>query len=231
MKTPSIPLKLLIPGLAVCLAGCASWRPPPVSFSSPVTPPQHLAPLVEGNSRFISGTPIHPQQDGTRRNELLAGQHPHTIVVSCSDSRVPPEIVFDAGLGDIFTVRTAGEVVDSAALASIEYAVEHLGAKTIVVMGHEYCGAVKAALTTPKGKTAGSPSLDALVAAIRPNIAGAHHSEADKSLRSPVEANAKGIAAQLVRSSKIIHEAVAHHGVRIESAVYHLNSGSVEFLK
>ena len=217
--------------ISLSVWGCSRPQPVPVAFTSPPPPPSHIAKLVEGNQRFAGGTGIHPAQDSARRAELVKGQHPSTIVVSCSDSRVPPEIVFDAGLGEIFTVRTAGEVVDAAALASIEYAVEHLGAAAIVVMGHESCGAVKAALSTPKGKSAGSPSLDKLVAAIRPNIAGAAGDAEDKTLLTPVKANARGIAAQLVHDSEIIHEAVRHHKVKIESAVYHLDSGKVEFLR
>src|SRR5688572_3762170 len=100
--------------------------------------------LDEGNKRFVSGKPVHPDETLERLRELKKGQHPFAIVVSCSDSRVPAELVFDQGLGDIFSIRTAGNVMGDYELGSIEYAVEHLDCKLIVVMGHKGCGAVKA---------------------------------------------------------------------------------------
>lgn len=102
--------------------------------------------LKAGNKRFVSGYPIHPDETLKRIRELKKGQNPFAVVVSCSDSRIPPELVFDQGLGDIFTIRTAGNVIGDYELGSIEYAVEHLGCKLIVVLGHENCGAIDAFL-------------------------------------------------------------------------------------
>ena len=115
-----------------------------------------IASLKEGNSRFVHHQTIHPRQDQARLTEQSGGQKPGAIVVSCSDSRVPPELIFDQGLGDIFSVRTAGQALDTYSIASVEYAIEHLGSKVIVVMGHSSCGAVKAAATTPEGKSTGA---------------------------------------------------------------------------
>jgi carbonic anhydrase len=129
-----------------------------------------LASLIAGNERYAAGRAQHPRAAREDRQQLLAGQHPRAIVLACADSRVPPELVFDQGLGDLFVVRVAGEAVDAASVASIEYAIEHLGASLIVVLGHQSCGAVMAALTTPHGK-AGSPDLDALLDEIRPGVA------------------------------------------------------------
>jgi len=107
--------------------------------------------LIAGNGRYVSGRPGVKDVGGARRRELSDnGQHPFALVVCCSDSRVPPELVFDQGLGDLFVVRTAGHTVDDAVLGSIEYGAEHLGIPLIVVLGHEKCGAVKAAVDSAK---------------------------------------------------------------------------------
>lgn len=100
--------------------------------------------LKAGNERFAQGHPIHPDETLQRIRELKKGQHPFVAVVSCSDSRIPPELIFDQGLGDMFTIRTAGNVIGDYELGSIEYAVEHLGCALVVVLGHEDCGAIKA---------------------------------------------------------------------------------------
>lgn len=102
--------------------------------------------MLEGNSRFAAGTPEHPWQDRETRESLIDGQHPDAAVLACSDSRVPPEIIFDQGLGNMFTVRTAGQIIDDAVIASLEYAVTHLHVSLLVVLGHEHCGAVAGAV-------------------------------------------------------------------------------------
>ncbi|TRX24184.1 hypothetical protein FNW25_12130 [Flavobacterium franklandianum] len=104
--------------------------------------------LEEGNKRFATGKPVHPDETLERFRELKRGQDPFAIVVSCSDSRVPAELVFDQGLGDIFSIRTAGNIMGDYELGSIEYAVEHLDCKLIVVMGHKDCGVIKAFITS-----------------------------------------------------------------------------------
>lgn len=102
--------------------------------------------MLQGNARFASGQAEHPWQDKETRESLIDGQHPDAAVLSCSDSRVPPEIIFDQGLGDMFTVRTAGQTLDDAVIASLEYAVTHLGVSVLVVLGHQHCGAVASAV-------------------------------------------------------------------------------------
>lgn len=118
--------------------------------------------LASGNHHFVNGS-SETRNSVVRRKELAKTQTPHVAVLGCSDSRVPPELVFDKGLGDLFVVRSAGESADRLALGSLEYAVEHLGTEVIVVLGHQSCGAVKAACS---GEEAGSPNLDALVTPI-----------------------------------------------------------------
>jgi carbonic anhydrase len=122
--------------------------------------------MIEGNKRYVAGKASHKNQDSTRRMDVTGGQHPFAVVISCSDSRVPPEIIFDQGIGDLFVIRLAGNIVDDAALGSIEYAIEHLGTKYIMVMGHESCGAVKA--TVQGGEAPGH--IGSIVKAIQPAI-------------------------------------------------------------
>src|SRR4029077_5365572 len=119
-----------------------------------VAAPEAISKLKEGNGRYVSGNLQHPGQTTDRRTELAKSQHPFAIIVSCSDSRVPPEIVFDQGLGDLFIFRVAGNVIDDHGLGSIEYGVDHLNVRLIVVLGHQSCGAVQAAKETiaAKGK-------------------------------------------------------------------------------
>ncbi|MDI9612605.1 MAG: carbonic anhydrase [Acidobacteriota bacterium] len=111
-----------------------------------VSAAEGLERLLSGNRRYASGRGVHPHQDPAWREENVSGQHPFAVVLGCSDSRVPPEILFDCGLGDLFVVRTAGHCLDEAAFGSIQYAVEHLGVPLVVVLGHARCGAVTSAL-------------------------------------------------------------------------------------
>lgn len=212
------------------------------AHSSPgMAPEAVLQELKAGNHRFIEDKALHTHQDSSRRRELASGQKPKAIVLSCSDSRVPPELVFDQGLGDIFTVRVAGNILGAATVASIEYAVEHLGAGLIIVMGHESCGAVKAALSTPVGKSTGSWDLDNLISSIQSNLEPTkggkkQHKEAarslasgDKTFRTPAMKNVEAVTKSLTRRSKVIREAVEAGMVRIAPAIYGLDSGKVDF--
>src|SRR5438067_11616610 len=135
-----------------------------------VAPAEAIAKLKEGNARYTSGNLQHPGQTTERRAELAKSQHPFAIIVSCSDSRVPPEIVFDQGLGDLFVVRVAGNVIDDHSQGSIEYAVDHLAVRLIVVLGHQSCGAVKAAKETIAAKTKATAHIQSLITAIQPAV-------------------------------------------------------------
>ncbi len=215
--------------ILLVLLGIVSLSAWASDHAAPAVPPDEaLKRLKAGNERFIAGKAQHPEQDEHRRQELTTGQFPFAIVLGCSDSRVPPELVFDQGLGDLFGVRVAGNVLDPATVASMEYAVEHLGSKLILILGHEACGAVKAALSTPKGSSAGSPDLDLLVQTIQPNVKGDDVS--DPLLRLPVRHNVEGIARSLLERSKLIRDKVSLGQVRIVRGVYALSSGKVEFL-
>lgn len=196
-----------------------------------VSPTRALEELKLGNKRFVEGKATHGLADPARRKELAQGQHPSTIVLSCSDSRVPPELVFDKGLGELFTVRVAGNVLGAATVASIEYAVEHLGAKLVLILGHESCGAVKAALSTPLGKSAGSPDLDALISTLKPNLRdfGREIASEDKVLRKPVMTNVDAVGARLLQRSRIIRKRVEEGKLAVVHGIYGLESGLVDF--
>lgn len=190
---------------------------------------QVLEDLANGNNRFIDGLGRHPNQTPLRRSALLSDQKPDAVILSCSDSRVPPELLFDKGLGDLFVIRTAGEIADSIALASIEYAVEHLHPKLIVVMGHSSCGAVKAAISTPEGKSTGSPHIDELIKHIHPAIKDFEVPKSDLTFIEPVKANVSLVTRNLKERSKIIQHAINTEEVLLVQAIYNLDSGKVDF--
>lgn len=189
-------------------------------------PDAALAKLRRGNARSVSGQLMHPRQTATRRAELAAAQHPFAIVVSCSDSRVPPELLFDQGLGDLFVIRVAGNVVDATALGSIEYAVEHLGSRLVVVLGHERCGAVKAAVDGGEAL----PHIDALVKAIKPAVDEVAGIAGDK-LDLAVRANIKHVVQQIRSSAPVMNKAVEEKTVMVVGMYYDLDTGRVETLQ
>ncbi len=194
------------------------------------TPAAVLEDLKAGNKRFVSGRAKHPNQSVAVRQELTKGQHPKAIILSCSDSRVPPELLLDEGFGDLFVIRSAGHTVDDMGIASMEYAVEHLGSKLIVVLGHSACGAIKATLGTPADKSAGSSNLDALVTQIRANLVSRReNSTSDPLVISPVRANADATAENLLSRSKILREKKESGEIEVVSALYRLDGGVVEF--
>jgi len=127
------------------------------SSAPSVSPADALQMLLDGNGRFVDGKKQYPNQDAARRESTAGGQHPFACVLSCSDSRIPPELVFDRGLGDLFVVRVAGNVPEPAGMESLKYAVDHLGPRLIIVLGHRNCGAVKAAVS---GHTDEFPVID-----------------------------------------------------------------------
>ena len=177
--------------------------------------------LKEGNARFVQDKLDGKLQDSARKESLTGGQSPFAIVLSCADSRVVPELAFDTGLGEIFVVRVAGNVANPSSMASIEYAVAHLGTKLIVVMGHESCGAVAAAIAGGDN----GPNLNHLLGFISPVV------EANQGADMPVvvNENAKSSAKGLVENSSIISDAVQNNDVKIVSAYYNLNDGKVDF--
>lgn len=197
--------------------------------SGPVPSDKALGWLKNGNTRFLNHKLRNDGDRAQDRTRLSAGQKPHSIVLSCSDSRVPPEVVFDQKLGEIFVIRTAGEALDASSIASIEYAIAHLGSNLIIVMGHESCGAVKAALATMDGSDAGSPWLNKLVQDLHPHLRSFSRKPASEGHIVEGWANVTGVAKDLVARSEIVRDAINSGEVKIQTALYHLGSGVVEF--
>jgi carbonic anhydrase len=187
-----------------------------------------LSRLLNGDKRFVAGKSEEPTGAALveRRHVLAKDQKPFAVILGCSDSRVPPELIFDVTLGDIFVVRTAGEVVDAIVLGSLEYAVEHLGTKLIVVLGHERCGAVTAAVS---GATDTGDIPDVLKA-ISPAVEETKGQSGD-AIENAVRANARDIARRLQSSGPIIAPRVQSGEVKIVAAYYSLDTGQVELLK
>lgn len=179
--------------------------------------------LKSGNERFVEDRLDGKLQDSVRRDELTKGQEPHTIVLSCADSRVVPELAFDAGLGELFVVRVAGNVANTSSMASIEYAVAHCNSKVIVVLGHQSCGAVTAAVA---GGDNGH-NLNHLLAHISPAISV---SKEGADINDVVKANARLTTQELLSRSATIRDFVERGEVLIVPAYYNLDSGKVEFL-
>ncbi|MFX4261020.1 carbonic anhydrase [Pelotomaculum propionicicum] len=184
--------------------------------------------LKDGNKRFTTGNPAVKDTGKARRDELVSkGQKPFAIIVTCSDSRVPPELIFDQALGDLFVIRTAGNVVDPIAVGSIEYGVEHLGSPLLVVMGHEKCGAVQA--TVDGGEAPGS--IAAIVSKIAPSAekaraAGASGSDLyEKCCLENIKATIDEI-----KESHIVKHFIKDGHLTVIGAKYHLGSGEVVFI-
>jgi len=188
-----------------------------------MTHQESLNRLKEGNARFVKDLLDGKLQDSSRRNSLIGGQEPYAIILGCADSRVVPELSFDTGLGELFTVRVAGNIANSSSIASIEYAVAHCDTKLIVVLGHQNCGAVTAAVV---GGDNGH-NLNHLLSHITPAI---NASDKNASVNEVVVKNAELTATDLINRSSIIKNAVETGEVNIVAAYYHLDSGKVDFL-
>jgi carbonic anhydrase len=179
--------------------------------------------LQEGNDRFVSDKLEGKLIDGSRREDLTKGQNPWAIILGCADSRVVPELSFDTGLGELFVVRVAGNVANSSSIASIEYAVAHLGTKVIVVLGHQSCGAVTAAV---QGGDNGY-NLNHLLAHIKPALSA---SGEGAGIEDVVRKNAELTTEELKNRSAIISNAVDKGDLSIVPAYYNLDTGKVDFL-
>lgn len=189
--------------------------------------------LLEGNKRFIDNQLTGSKMsDAATRESLAKGQRPYAIILSCSDSRVPPEVLFDKGLGEIFVVRVAGNVADPIILGSIEYAAEHLGSPLIMVLGHERCGAVTASVKA-KGKPEGN--IGQIVKTIAPAVKQARGVAKGKNeaelVETAIDENVKMVAKSLGKQSPIIKHLLAEGKVKIVAAKYDLDDGTVTLLK
>jgi len=193
-----------------------------------IAPDEALSRLLSGDKRFVAGKSEEPHDAALieRRHTLAKEQKPFAAVVSCSDSRVPPELVFDVSLGDIFVIRTAGEVVDAVALGSIEYALEHLGTRLVIVLGHQRCGAVSAAVS---GAT-DTGNIPDVVKEILPAVEETKGQSGDH-IDNAVRANARDIAKRLQTAGPIIAPRVQSGEVKVVPAYYSLDTGQIELLR
>ncbi len=188
-----------------------------------MTTEESLNRLKEGNARFVADQLDGKLQDSSRRKSLLDGQHPYAIILGCSDSRIVPELMFDTGLGELFVVRVAGNVANTSSIASIEYAVAHLGTKVIVVLGHESCGAVTSAVA---GGDNGH-SLNHLLSYIKPAIDA---SKKRASINEVAMKNVELTVEDLKNKSDIIKNAIDKEDVAVIAAYYYLDNGKVDFM-
>ena len=181
--------------------------------------------LIEGNRRFVAGDRAAALNQAVEREALVDEQAPFAVVLGCSDSRVAPELVFDQGLGSLFVVRTAGHVATTTELGSVELAVDHLGARLVMVLGHSGCGAVQATLSAIEGSESfNSPNLSHLIKNIRPSVeplaASADSDLLDRAVRANVQATVRHL-----------HEHVQRDEVIVVAPVYSLETGAVELLE
>ena len=192
-----------------------------------------LARLKAGNARFVEEAPeMAAFSDQARRQALLGGQKPFAIILGCADARVPAEIVFDQGIGDLFVVRVAGNVVAPSQLGSVEFAAEQFGTRLVVVLGHANCGAVKATLESLEQEGGDvSPNLQVIIDRIRPAVSGLPGGgSADEMLKRAIRANVAASVETLKRDSRILLRLIEEDGLMIVGAEYSLASGEVHFI-
>jgi carbonic anhydrase len=189
-----------------------------------------LQKLMDGNKRYVEGKLGSKDLGDNKRKELTKGQKPFAIVITCSDSRVPPELLFDQGLGDIFVVRVAGNIVDPIALGSIEYGAEHLNSPLLFILGHSKCGAVKATLEA-KGEPEGN--IGAIVKKITPAAKAAKKKGGteDQVFETAIQENVKNVYKDVMSKSKIIPELVHEGKLKIVAGEYMLSTGKVEMIE
>ncbi|MDX3452533.1 carbonic anhydrase [Streptomyces sp. ME02-8801-2C] len=210
-------------------AAAASPSPSANAAPRPDSARTAYARLLEGNKRWVSGQLQHPDQDPARRAAVAPEQKPYGVVVSCIDSRVPPELVFDTGIGDLFVIRTGGQVVQPVVVGSIEYGPVTAGSPLIVVLGHQNCGAIKAAYKALKDGTDLPGNLQSIVEALRPaykQIAKVKHADPVDAM---IRAHANLTAADL-RSNASLAPLVKKGDLTVVSAYYSLDTGRVETL-
>jgi len=225
MKRISLAMLILIVAAALAAPSLAT------TAASGISADEALRLLKEGNARYVEGKLQHPRQDRGRRALTAAqGQHPLAAILTCSDSRVPAEIIFDQGIGDIFVIRVAGNVAATDEIGSIEYAVDHLAVPLVVILGHSQCGAVTAVLDDTKLP----PNIADLVAPIKPAVDKAREANPDAAkdvlLKAAITGNVWQAVEDMLRQSPIIREKVRDNQVQVVGALYDLDSGQVQWL-
>ncbi|MGP3689788.1 carbonic anhydrase [Streptomyces sp. IBSNAI002] len=214
-------------GLALGPAFPASAAPEEAPADRPATPAQALRRLAEGNDRWRRRRQRHPHESAALRRRLTPGQHPFAIVLGCVDSRVPPELVFDQGLGDLLTVRSAGEVLDEAVLGSIAYGVLELGVPLVLVLAHQSCGAVAAAVHADETGEPLPAHIRYLAEQIRPSIDRGRYGEAR--VDATVDAHVRGVRTRLAAEPDLAAK-VAAGELAVVAARYELTDQRVRTL-
>lgn len=201
----------LILGLSVCSVSLA--------YQEVHTPKEALQRLLEGNERFVKDNSLCPDRNTDRRAASAAKQKPFAVILGCSDSRVPPELAFDQGLGDVFVVRVAGNVVGPTELDSVEYSAIYNGSSIIMVLGHEGCGAIEAVLAN------NTADIEAIANLIKPAVKNAHHSQ-----EAAIEANVRN-SVKRIKNSPAIQKLIKAGKIDVVGAYYDLNTGKVILLE
>ena len=216
-------------GLIASVPARRAYAADPVAKTD-LTPDQALQLLRDGNERFMTDAPFRNQQGRERRVQIARGQSPFCVLVGCSDSRVPPELLFGRGLGELFIVRNAGNTIDIAALGSVEYGVGVLGCPLVVVLGHESCGAVAAAVDVVEKNATFPGVIGEMVQPIIPAVLSVRGQPGDL-LDNAVRANARRVASRLKTQSPVLQEALRTNKVKIVSARYSLSNGDVDWFE
>lgn len=185
--------------------------------------------LREGNERFVSGETSHPNQDASRRSSLVENQHPFAVIFGCSDSRLAAEIIFDVGLGDVFVVRTAGQVIDDAVLGSLEYSIGVLGVPLIVVLGHDSCGAVSATKSAVETGQMPTGFIRDLVERITPSVLTSLRNDQTE-VNDMVVEHVKQTSQRLIDSSRVISDAIEKGQAAVIGLSYSLAEGHAELV-
>lgn len=192
------------------------------SFCLGLTPEEGLKRLMEGNSRYVHDKLEHPDRSKDRREALISKQRPFAVILGCADSRVSPEIIFDQGIGDLFVVRVAGNVLDPVVLDSLEFASLYLGSSTLLVLGHENCGAVNAVLENQ------TKDIESVADLIRPAVVKIDR-KAPQALEEAVKANVKSVVQQL-KETPVLKRLVEEKKLTIIGGYYKLGTGEVELI-
>ena len=217
-------------GMIAATAGpVRSWAAAPSSKKTDMTPDQALKAMKDGNASYLTDSPVRKAEGRERRIEIALGQTPFCVLVSCSDSRVSPEILFGRGLGELFIVRNAGNTIDTTALGSIEYAVAQLGVPLILVMGHSRCGAVEAAVSVVKNNTTFPGAIGQMIEPIVPAVLTVRDRPGDL-VENSVRANVDRTVARLRGAAEpLLTDPQKAGTLRVIGAAYSLDTGNVDF--
>ncbi len=220
-------------------SACRPWTKEPLAVALPTPTPRGPDPLesnealerlLTGNLRFVANYRQYPGQSLERMAQVAESQHPFAAVLTCADSRVPPELLFDQGLGDLFVVRVAGNVADDEIIGSLEYAVEHLGVRLLMVLGHERCGAVRAALETLAAQTRAPGHIQGLVKELQPPVQAVLPATDEDALDQAIRLNIAHVLRQTTERSQLLSRLVEQRKLQLVGGYYDLDTGVVELI-